>query len=144
MITLRWTCLLVAAFAGCRPAPAVERYLVTERTIDVGVGTGLCIGVAPRDPAGVWWWEPGGTGCASRSTGAVFHPEDARVTPPAGNGVQQVSFRLGVHSLTRPFVDIRLEIDKGTLRVAGTTAAVRLVPRPNLEIPEMFGRGTGR
>jgi hypothetical protein len=99
---------LVLVACGSKPDPqsAVPRYVVTARPIDIGVGSGLCIAVDPVDKLGVWWWEPGGSGCASRSTGpGVFHAEDPRVSQPAQSGPIAISFRLGTHSTTRPFVD---------------------------------------
>jgi hypothetical protein len=147
MINVRAACLVVAAFAGCQsappPGPPVRSYLVTEQTIDVGMGLRLCVAVDLSDPAGVWWWGPGSTGCTSRSTGpALFRPEGATVTPTARSGVLEIAFRLGTHSATRPFVDVGLVIDGGTLRAAGSSEAVRLVSRSDLEIPEIVGRGS--
>jgi hypothetical protein len=47
------------------------RYLVSERPIDVGLGPwGLCVALDPLDRQRVWWWEPGASGCRSRSKSA--------------------------------------------------------------------------
>lgn len=136
-------------FAACQSTPAPgspgRSYLVTERTIDVGVGYGQCVAVDLSDKKGVWWWEPGSTGCGSRSTGpGLFHPEDGTVTPSAVSGVHEVGFRLDTHSSTRPFVNVRLLVENGTMKVVGSKEGVTLLPRSNLEIPEMVGRGGGR
>jgi hypothetical protein len=139
---LAWLFLSVPALLGCQStppsAPHTERYLATERTIDVGVGPGLCVAVDLNDTAGVWWWEPGRSGCDSRSTGPdVFHPEAATVTRSAQSGAYEVGFRLGTHSPTRPFVDVRLLVESGTMKMAGSTEGVRLMRRADLAIPEM-------
>jgi hypothetical protein len=141
-----WLWVAGAALLGCQSPqplpPAVKSYLATERTIDVGVGPRLCVAVDLSDPAGVWWWQPGSSGCGSRSTGpGLFHPEGATVRPSAQNGVHEIVFTVGTHSATRPFVDVRLLVDRGTLKVAGSTESVPLVPRSHLEIPEKAGRG---
>lgn len=147
MINARWVLLLltVPTLLGCRSTPGglPMRYLVTERVIDVGVAPGLCVAVDVNDVAGVWWWQPGLAGCGSRSTGPeLMHPSDAAVTRSSQSGVFEVSFRLGTHSPTRPFVDVRLVVENGTMRVAGAKDGVPLLPRSDLEIPEMVGVGT--
>lgn len=144
---LAWLFLTVSVLIGCRstaPAPRIERYLATERTIDVGVGPGLCVALDLNDPTGVWWWEPGGSGCGSRSTGpGVFHPEAATVTRSAQSGVYEVGFQLGTHSTTRQLIDVRLLVESGSIKMAGSKEGVRLVPRSDLAIPEMPpGRGS--
>jgi len=125
---------------ACRPAPPPvdesTRYLVTSEPIDVGVGPGLCVAIDPRDPHGVWWWQPGASGCASRSTGPdVFHAQEATVKANTST-TTSVGFRLGTHSTTRPFVDVRLMAEAGRLRAIDTGAQVALGPRADLAIPE--------
>ena len=145
---LGWLFLAVPALLGCRPTPPpasrTERYLATERPVDIGVGPGLCVAVDLNDTTGVWWWEPGRSGCASRSTGpGVFHPEAATVMRSAQSGAYEVRFRLGTHSTTRPFIDVRLLVEGGTMKMAGANEGVRLVDRSDLAIPEMPpGRGS--
>jgi hypothetical protein len=70
--------LLASTLVACRPASqprlSAPRYVVTESPIDVGRGIRLCIAVDPADHRGMWWWQPGATGCDSRSTGpGLFH-----------------------------------------------------------------------
>ena len=65
---------------GCRSSSQLQplpRYVVTASPIDVSLGpSGVCVAVDPLDRRGVWWWEPGASGCASRSTGpGVFHAD---------------------------------------------------------------------
>ena len=47
---------------------------------------------------------------------SVFHAEDARVSQSAQSGPIALSFRLGTHSVTRLFVDVRLVLESGDLR----------------------------
>ena len=62
--------LLLVFLFGCRTStPSVPRYIVTVTPVDVvGGGFGLCIAVDPADAQGIWWWQPGPSGCASRIT----------------------------------------------------------------------------
>ena len=127
------------AIVGCDRAssPADGRYLVTSSAIDVGRGIRLCVAVDPRDPHGVWNWGAGASGCTSRSTGpGVFHADQASVSHSARPEVTAVSFRLGTHDLTRPFIDVRLALEDGRMRSLDTGAAVALQRRDDLEIPE--------
>jgi len=111
------------------------RYLVTSSAIDVGVGTGLCLAVDPRDPHGLWWWQPGASGCTSRSTGpTVFRADKATVSRSAAPAVTAVSFRLGTHSLTRPWIDVRLAIENGRMRSHDTGSEVGLHRRNDLDV----------
>lgn len=130
-------------FVACGSKPKSQstapRYLVTARPINIGVGSGLCIAVDPLDKLGVWWWEPGGSGCASRSTGpGVFHAEDPRVSRSAQSGAIAISFRLGTHSMTRPFVDVRLLLERGDLRAVETGAQGPTQGRNDLDVPEQW------
>lgn len=130
--------LVALALVGCRAHTPVARYLVTESPIDVGVGTGLCLAVDPLDEHGIWWWQPGPTGCASRSTGpGVFHAAEGRVSRSTPEARTAVAFRLGTHSTTRPFVDVRLVVEDGSIRALDTGARATLQRRDDLEVPEM-------
>ena len=124
-------------FVGRPSVPAGGRYLVTSTPIDVGlVNTGLCVAVDPRDPQGVWWWEPGASGCTTRSTGpTVFHADQAAVSRSGPPDATAVAFRLGTHSLTRPLLDIRLAIEGSRMRSLDTGAAVTLQRRSDLDVP---------
>ena len=131
--------IAVLSMAGCGRASAQVdgRYLVTSSAIDVGVGPGLCLAVDPRDPHGAWWWQPGASGCTSRSTGpTVFHADRAVVSRSGQPEVTAVSFRMGTMSATRPFMDIRLAIEDSRMRSLDTGAAVDLQRRNDLDVPE--------
>jgi hypothetical protein len=129
------------ATAGCRrPAPPAGRYLVTATPLVVGLadGKGLCIAVDPGDPHGVWWWEPGASGCARRSTGpGVFHADQAVVSRSTEIDVATVSFPLQLHSATPPaFLDVRLVIEDGTMRTLDYRSTVAVHRRRDLVVPE--------
>ena len=131
--------VLVACVSRPESRSAGPRYVVTAEPIDVGVGPGLCIAVDPLDRLGVWWWEPGRSGCASRSTGpGLFHADDPRVSPPAQSGPVAITFRLGTHSTTRPFIDVRLVLEGGDLRSVETGARVPTQGRNDLDVPEKW------
>ena len=122
-------------FVGRASAPADGRYLVTTGTINLSPSIRLCLAVDPRDPQGVWWWEPGASGCTTRSTGTVFHADQAAVSPSARPETSAVSFRLGLHSRTPSFLDVRLAIEDGRMRSLDTGADVVLQRRNDLDPP---------
>jgi hypothetical protein len=53
-----------------------------------------------------------------------------------GSRATAVSFRLGTHDLTRPFIDVRLALEDGRMWSLDTGAAVALQRRDDLEILE--------
>jgi catechol 2,3-dioxygenase-like lactoylglutathione lyase family enzyme len=124
-------------FVGPASAAADDRYLVTSSALDVGAGTGLCIAVDPRDSQGVWWWQPGASGCTTRSTGPnVFHGDAAAVSQPARPETIAVAFRLGLISRTPSSLDVRLTIADGRIWSLATGADVALSRRRDLDVPE--------
>jgi hypothetical protein len=143
MRALALTAVLAATLGGCgttpRISPAATRYIVTAAPIDVGVvSRALCIGVDPDDRHGVWWWEPGSSGCTSRSTGpGVFHAEQAAVTASRRPNSIDVRFRVPLKSLARPFADVGLTIQDGVIRAAASGARVGSARRADLELPEL-------
>jgi hypothetical protein len=136
--------VLVAISAGChwsRQHDSTLRYLVTEGPVNVGLSQGLCLAIDPNDEHGVWWWEPGASGCATRSTGPnVFQGDQARVSRSSDSSTT-AGFRLGTHSRDRPFIDVRLILERGQMRAIDTGAQVPVQPRSDLDIPEMAPRG---
>lgn len=137
----RFMTLLLIAGQSTASAP-IERYRATARPIDVATGTAVCVAVDLHDPHGVWWWEPGRSGCGSRSTGpGVFHARGATIVRSTRNGAYEVGFRLATHSTTRPFLEVRLRIEDDTVMVRGQASGGALVRRSNLEIPEQPPRG---
>jgi hypothetical protein len=133
---------VVACRATSRPQPSAPRYLVTESPIDVGRGIGLCIAVDPADQRGIWWWGPGATGCDSRSTGpGLFHADEATVSQSTGSAPLTLGFRLGTHSASRPFVDVRLVVEAGRMRAVESGERVFVQRRTTLDVPEVPVRG---
>ena len=132
--------LLGLSLGACRTvAPAVPRYIVTLAPIPLAVGhPGLCVAVDPTDAHGVWWWEPGRSGCSSRTTGpTVFAADRAKVT--ARNGAAtQVEFRVPL--MTGPARDYTLVIDGGGLRDAASGEKVPTERRNDLSIPPAHGQ----
>lgn len=128
----------VVAFAALPlQSQAPERYVVTASPINVGVASGrLCIAVDPVDRQGVWW-EPGRSGCSSRSTGpGVFHAQQAEVSSPSPSGAIEISFRMPLHSTASPFADVRLVLERGGIRAAASGARVPTERRKDLNVPE--------
>jgi len=130
---------------GCRSSSQPQpppRYVVTASPIDVGLGpSGVCVAVDPLDRRGVWWWEPGASGCATRSTGpGLFHADKATVSRSVHSGPTALSFRLQTHSTTRPFIDVRLLVDDGNMRALESGARVLTSRRHDLDIPELPDR----
>ena len=136
--------LLAVALAACRTAPhstpTASRYIVTAMPIDVGVvSTELCIGVDPADPGGVWWWEPGASGCDTRSTGPdVFHADRAVVAARRGSTPIAVSFRMQLKraptSTLPAFADVQLVVDDGAIRAVASGVQVAAARRADLSL----------
>ncbi len=117
---------------------ATGRYLVTSTPLMVGLrNTGLCIAVEPRDPHGVWWWEPGASGCTSRSTGPdLFHADRGTVSRSTASDVITAAFRLQLHSAKPPsFLDVRLVVEGGGMRTLDSRARVAVHRRRDLDVP---------
>jgi hypothetical protein len=143
----RCRCLLAVvalSLLGSSPVAAqpTAPYVVTTTPIQVDLtNTGLCISIDPLDPHGVWWWEPGASGCATRSTGPdVFHADEATVSRPRP-GLTAIEFRLAMHSIERPFMTVRLILDGYRLRSPETGSEVDVQGRPDLTVPEEPPRG---
>jgi hypothetical protein len=132
---------LVATTCASTPSPSSSRapeprYLVSERPIDVGLGPwGLCVAVDPLDRQGVWWWEPGASGCRSRSTGpGVFAADRATVSPSGRDGSIAVSFRVQTHSEREPYREVRLVLERGSMW-GGAEERIPLQRRVDLNLP---------
>src|SRR4051812_33184495 len=93
--------LLVLFLFGCRTsAPSKPRYTVTATPVDVvSGGFDLCVAVDAADAHGVWWWQPGPSGCATRITGpTVFAAERASVRASSDSRSIEVNFTLQLMS----------------------------------------------
>jgi hypothetical protein len=139
--------LIGLMFTGCGGTGghfqhSAPRYVVTASPIDVGVGSGrLCLAVDPRNPHGVWWWQPG-KDCSSRSTGPkVFQAEEAMVVP-SEQGITDIRFRIALirspKSSEPSFADVSLRLEGSQLQAAVTGNRVATVIRHDLEIPQAW------
>jgi hypothetical protein len=132
--------LLVVFLFGCRTsAPSVPRYIVTVTPVDaLGGGWGLCIAVDPTDTQGVWWWQPGPSGCASRITGpTVFRADRAHVRVSAISSSISASFTLQLHNGSR---DVNLALQDSEMLIADSGMRVPTEHRADLDIPPAYGR----
>jgi hypothetical protein len=133
--------LLGLSLGACRTlAPSVSRYIVTSAPIKLVDGhPGLCIAVDPADAQGVWWWEPGPSGCSSRTTGpTVFRAHLATVATARGSRATEVGFR--VPMMSGPPREFRLVLDDDGMRVAASGERVSTERRSDLDIPPAYGR----
>jgi hypothetical protein len=111
------------------------RYIVTATPVDVldGRHPGVCVAVDPTDVKGVWWWEPGRSGCASRSTGPnVFVAKSARVTKTA----REIDVQFDLPLTAGHAVHVKLRIDDNGIRREGSSEQVSIERRRNLDVPE--------
>jgi len=131
--------LVLFLFDCATSAPSTPRYTVTATPVDVVTGGfGLCIAVDPADAQGVWWWQPGPSGCASRTTGpTVFAADRASVRASADSGSIEVNFTLQLMSGPR---DVTLVLQNSEMRVMASGVRVATQRRADLEIPLAYGR----
>lgn len=126
---------------ACRTvSPSVPRYTVTATPLDiVGAGhPGLCVAIDPTDEHGVSWWEPGPSGCSTRTSGpTVFRAQLATVAANRGSDAIDVRFTLPLMSGSR---DVRLLLNDGGLSVTGSGARVPTQRRDDLNIPPAYER----
>jgi hypothetical protein len=137
--------LLVLSLGACRTlAPAVPRYIVTLTPVSLGGGDpgrhpGLCIAVDPVDAQGVWWWQPGPSGCSSRITGpTVFRAHLATVTTATDSGATEVGFQVPV--MEGPPREFKLVLHDASMRVVASGERVSTERRSAIDIPFAFGR----
>jgi hypothetical protein len=132
-----WLALSLVAVACGSTAP---RYVVTASPIEVGAGLHFCVAVDATDAAGVWWWQPGHSGCTTRSTGpGVFRGEKGAVTTRQGTGDVDARFRVGLIRIdpTLPeFLDVHLVIAGDVMSAPATGARVATERRRDLDVPE--------
>ena len=139
----------VVALVGCGtggpPPPVAPRYEVTATPIDVGLGATFCVAVDRADAEGVWWWRPGETGCATRSTGpAVFRAEGATVARTSADETSAASFNIPTQSTVRPLLRVRMVVGDREMRVLDPESRVAVTVRRDLDIPEGVVGSRGR
>ena len=134
-----WLLLLVLPLGGCRTAAPASRYIATVTPMNLlGPGhTGLCIAIDPADAQSAWWWEPGTSGCGTRSTGPTLFRVPATVAARSSGDID-VHFQLPLHVGER---DVRLLLQDGSVRDSVSGARASTARRPNLDIPFAFGGG---
>ena len=141
--TMRLTFLLLLGLSigACRTvSPSVPRYIVALTPVSLGGGQpGLCIAVDPTDAQGVWWWQPGPSGCSSRITGpTVFRAQLATVAPARDSGPIEVGFQVPV--MEGPPRDFRLVLYEDGMRIVASGERVSTERRRDLDIPPAHGR----
>ncbi len=126
--------LVVVPLAACRSSQ--PRYIVstTPMLFVDPRHPGLCVAVDPTDEEGVWWWEPGLSGCSSRSTGpSPFRAFSAHVARPT-SGTIDVSFNIAL-MVGGPRV-VKLTLTGGEMREASSGLHARTERRSTLDMPE--------
>jgi hypothetical protein len=97
---------------------------------------GFCLAIDSNNSRGVWWWHPGRSGCASRSTGpTVIDAEDATVASTA-SGAVEVRFQLQL--MVGGPRQVRLILQDGVLRDLDSGEHVSTVSRRDRNIPPDF------
>jgi hypothetical protein len=145
MVPERRRCLpavVAVSLLGWSPGAAqpVAPYIATTTPIQVGPRNHLCIAIDPLDPSGVWWWNSGVLGCATRSSD-IIRASEATVSR-LRDGLIRIEFSLAVHSIDADSaVPVRLVLDGRRLRSAETASQVDVEGRQDLAIPEEVPRG---
>ena len=93
---------------------------------------GMYVAIDPANPHGAWWWEPGKTGCASRSTGPTVFPADRADVRTAAD-TTDVQFEIRLHSGNA--APIKLTIAHDTIRREPSGEQVPIEHRRDLDIP---------
>jgi hypothetical protein len=136
------TLFLVLAFScgGCARSTS-PGFIVSAKPLDVGIVHPVCIAVDVNAEDGVWWWQPGASGCDSRSTGpTVFHADAAKVRGWHMSRGYSAEFQVQLmgprHSTQERIARISLVLRDGTMTAVASRATVPTVVRKDLEIPE--------
>ena len=138
--TALFTCVVfgLSLPAIAAPQKRAAEYLVSAAPLTIGAPAGdLCVAVNVADPRGVWWWEPGQSGCSTRSTGpGVFRGEGGSVSTASG-AATEVRFRA---RLSDPWgvVSVLVLLERETMHSAATGSTVSIIRRKDLEVPGMI------
>ena len=138
------SCLVLSGLVlwGCQsPQEPLPRYIVTAAPFDVaGNGAGICIGIDPVDAAGVWWWQPGPSGCSTSILRPipVMRAEGARVNAFDDAHAIDVAFKIQLAANT--YRDIKLTVKDNHMQDIGSDLRVATERRHDLRIPKAYGR----
>lgn len=126
---------IVLGGVGCAlfttPKPATRSYVISSVPIEARRGLLFCFAVAAEPPTGVWWWQPGPTGCDSRITGpGLFQADGARVV--TRTGVVDASFRIAL--MEEGPTDFSLSIANGEMRLGVSGPSVPTMQRARLDV----------
>jgi len=121
--------VMLVIFCGCGHD---DGYLITERPL-VQTAGGLCVGINPNEPDGVWWWNVGRSGCSTRSS-AIMHPADA-IVRRVGHTVD-VQFKVGM--IAQPPQSLHIIVEDRSARLADlpTPITTPLIERQALDMSE--------
>jgi hypothetical protein len=127
--------LLGVTAIGCHTlSPGRSRYVVTTTPLALlQRHPGFCVAVDPADPHGVWWWEPGRSGCSSRSTGPTPFPA-SRASVVKASDKTEVRFEVELKS-GNP-LQVTLTLDDDSVRREPTGERVSTERRRKLDMPE--------
>jgi len=126
--------MVAGALLGCSTSSG-GRYIVSASPLNLlrTAHPGMCVAVDPSNPAGVWWWEPGKSGCATRSTGPELFPGwKARVSTTSG----VTDIRFEVPLMVNDPLQVRLTLDDRRMRYEASGEQVGIERRKNLDVPE--------
>jgi hypothetical protein len=130
--------VLLAGGLGEGGQPPGPGYLVTRDPIEAGAGPAKCVAVNPALPDGVWWWQPGRSGCSTRSTGPDVFRADGAVVRQSSPGLVHVSFQtqLITGAGGPSVVVIDLDFDGESVHALQSGARVPMARWTELRVPE--------
>jgi hypothetical protein len=114
---------------------------VTAAPLDIaGNGAGICLAIDPVDAAGVWWWQPGPSGCSTSilSPIPVMRAEGARVN--AFDDVRSIDVAFKIQLVSSTYSDIKLTVKDNQIQGIGSNVRVATERRHDLKIPRAYGR----
>lgn len=128
--------VLCVFLAGCNALGRSNAHYIATATPFHWLETvhpGFCVAVDPTDAHGVWWWEPGRSGCSSRSTGPKVFPAD-RATVTEASGVIFSQFEVPLKN--GGALEIKLRIDDEGMQREPSGERVSIERRRDLDVPE--------
>lgn len=128
--------LLGLSLVGCLASGhANARYIVTATPFDLLKSShpGFCVAVDSTDAQGVWWWEPGRSGCSSRSTGPKVFPANRGIVAKVSGAID---LQFEVQLMTGDPLQVKLTIDDAGMRREPSGERVSIERRRDLDVPE--------